>query len=57
MQEPASVLFSILNGLPHIYMIFKFRQTISASTPMYIVWHIYAVVSPPLGNINIIQIA
>ncbi|KAK2173892.1 hypothetical protein NP493_846g00029 [Ridgeia piscesae] len=43
-QEPASVLFSILNGLPHIYMIFKFRQTISASTPMYIVWHIYAMV-------------
>ncbi|KAK2173891.1 hypothetical protein NP493_846g00028 [Ridgeia piscesae] len=44
MQEPASVLFSILNGLPHIYMIHKIRQTVSPKSPMYNVWHMYAMV-------------
>lgn len=43
-QEPASVLFSILNGLPHIYMILKFRKTVSSNSPMYIIWHLYAMV-------------
>ncbi|KAI0232449.1 Post-GPI attachment to proteins factor 3 [Lamellibrachia satsuma] len=41
-QEPASVIFSILNGLPHIYMILKFRRSVSSKAPMYIAWHLYA---------------
>lgn len=37
-QEPASMIFSILNGLAHL-CIFRYRKYVHKSTPMYYVWH------------------
>ena len=44
-QEPASALFSILNLLPHVYMLRKIIQTIPSETITYRVWIGYALVS------------
>jgi len=44
MQEPASTVFSILNGLSHIAMLRYFRAHTSSDSPLYYVWHLYAVV-------------
>ncbi|KAK3108846.1 hypothetical protein FSP39_017130 [Pinctada imbricata] len=41
-QEPASVLFSILNGICHL-RIFEYRKLIPSSTPMYRVWTFIAI--------------
>ena len=35
MQEPASVLFSILNGLTNAYAYYKYRSRVSVGYPMY----------------------
>lgn len=43
-QEPASVVFSVLNSLYHL-RIFTYRAAVPSSTPMYYVWHIVAAVS------------
>ncbi|XP_067649317.1 post-GPI attachment to proteins factor 3-like [Haliotis asinina] len=43
-QEPASTLFSILNGLSHLGLV-RFRSQVSKSTPLYYVWHGAAVVA------------
>ena len=43
-QEPASVVFSLLNGLGHLG-IFYFRAKVPSTTPMYYVWHGSAIVS------------
>lgn len=43
-QEPASVVFSLLNALPHFIMMFRFRKTVPSSAPMYYIWHINALV-------------
>ncbi|OWF35639.1 post-GPI attachment to proteins factor 3-like [Mizuhopecten yessoensis] len=43
-QEPASVLFSILNGLFHL-RILTYRRLVSPSVPMYYVWQCVAVIS------------
>jgi len=45
MQEPASVLFSLLNLLSHLYMISWFRKLVPQTAPMYSVWTVNAVVS------------
>jgi len=45
MQEPASTIFSALNGLSHIVMLWYFRARISSDAPLYYLWHFYAVVS------------
>ncbi|XP_048754690.2 post-GPI attachment to proteins factor 3-like isoform X2 [Ostrea edulis] len=42
-QEPASVVFSVLNGLYHL-LILTYRRTVPSSTPMYYVWHVVAVI-------------
>ncbi|XP_041366016.1 post-GPI attachment to proteins factor 3-like [Gigantopelta aegis] len=44
MQEPASVVFSLLNGLGHLG-IFYFQSKVPKSTPMYYVWHGSAIIS------------
>jgi len=44
MQEPASTIFSALNGLSHIVMLGYFRARVSSDAPFYYLWHFYAVV-------------
>jgi len=44
MQEPASTIFSALNGLSHIAMLRYFRAHVPSDAPMYYLWHIYALV-------------
>ena len=39
------MLFSILNAIPHIIMILKFRKKVPNTAPMYNIWHLYAGVS------------
>lgn len=38
MQEPASVLFSLLNGASHFWMWKRFKQHIPCSAPNYMLW-------------------
>ena len=45
LQEPASVIFSVLNLMPHVIMMVKFRRSVPSKAPMYYIWHAYAVVS------------
>jgi len=45
MQEPASVLFSVMNLLCHAYMINWFVRIVPPSAPMYGVWILYAVIA------------
>jgi len=42
MQEPASVLFSIMNLLTNLYMIIWFRNIVPGSAPMINVWTFYS---------------
>lgn len=44
-QEPASALFSILNGYTHYYMWRKFNVIVPLSSPYYIVWNVQAIVT------------
>lgn len=44
LQEPASVLFSLMNLFSHIYMFRQFRQQVRKTSPMYILWHVYTLV-------------
>ncbi|KAH8042732.1 hypothetical protein HPB51_025636 [Rhipicephalus microplus] len=44
-QEPASVLFSILNGICHLWMWHKFRRLVPPSAPFYAIWKGQAVLS------------
>lgn len=37
-QEPASMIFSVFNGLAHLSILY-YRKLIPSSTPMYYVWH------------------
>lgn len=43
-QEPASVIFSVLNGLCHLGVL-SYRKAVPSSTPLYYVWHVVAFVS------------
>merc|ERR1719323_1068518 len=43
MQEPASVVFSLMNLLTNLYMIIWFRRHVSSSAPMFQVWTGYGV--------------
>ncbi|XP_006822127.1 GPI-specific phospholipase A2-like PGAP3 [Saccoglossus kowalevskii] len=43
-QEPASTVFSIFNGLVHIIGIIEFRKRLPIGAPMYWVWHTFAAV-------------
>ncbi|XP_008548871.1 post-GPI attachment to proteins factor 3 isoform X1 [Microplitis demolitor] len=43
-QEPASVIFSILNFYAHIMMYRKFRREIKSSMPMSLIWTYFTVV-------------
>ncbi|XP_064456812.1 post-GPI attachment to proteins factor 3-like isoform X2 [Ornithodoros turicata] len=44
-QEPASVLFSLLNGLSHVWMWRKFRAKVPPSAPNYLLWNGQALLS------------
>ena len=44
-QEPASVLFSLLNFWAHFYKLRQFRKLVRNDSPMYYVWHIFCGVS------------
>lgn len=44
MQEPASVVFSIVNFLSHWWMIRQFRKEVRKDSPMYHVWHVFCAV-------------
>lgn len=44
-QEPASVVFSILNGLGHLWMWRRFRRLVPRSAPHYLIWKGQAVLS------------
>ncbi|XP_072029419.1 post-GPI attachment to proteins factor 3-like isoform X2 [Amphiura filiformis] len=44
-QEPASVIFSVLNGLANIYMIWRMRQRIPKKAPMCNIWQGYAMIA------------
>ncbi|XP_074658916.1 GPI-specific phospholipase A2-like PGAP3 [Tubulanus polymorphus] len=44
MQEPLSVLASILNGAGVFYMLLKFRRLVPPSAPMYYVWQFYCII-------------
>lgn len=46
MQEPASVLFSLLNLIVHWRMIRKFRREVRPDSSMYYVWHVFCMVRP-----------
>ncbi|KAL4222020.1 Post-GPI attachment to proteins factor 3 [Mactra antiquata] len=43
-QEPASMIFSIFNGLSHL-SIFYYRKMVPSYTPMYYIWHGASVIS------------
>ncbi|XP_074031516.1 per1-like protein PGAP3 [Leptinotarsa decemlineata] len=45
MQEPASVVFSILNGYVHLKMVRKFRAEVRPDSPLTWLWHTFFVVS------------
>ncbi|XP_004522696.1 post-GPI attachment to proteins factor 3 [Ceratitis capitata] len=42
MQEPASVLFSILNLIAHIRWLRRFRTEVRPDSPCYKLWHIFS---------------
>lgn len=44
-QEPASVLFSILNFVVHYKMLKKFRREVRRDSPCFYLWHSFAFVS------------
>lgn len=46
-QEPASVLFSLLNLIVHWKMMRKFRDEVRSDSPMYYVWHVFCAVRAP----------
>ena len=50
-QEPASVVFSVLNALSHVYMLLRLRRAVPAHAPFYWLWHSYAAVSTPYCSI------
>ncbi|XP_023721016.1 post-GPI attachment to proteins factor 3 [Cryptotermes secundus] len=43
-QEPASVVFSIFNFIAHCMMLKQFRREVRKTSPMYWLWHAYAMV-------------
>ncbi|XP_022227796.1 post-GPI attachment to proteins factor 3 [Drosophila obscura] len=43
MQEPASVIFSILNFIMHLRMLSKFRREVRPDSPCYMLAHIFGV--------------
>ena len=45
MQEPISVIFSIVHFVIHWKALQKFRQEIRKDAPCYKVWHAFALVS------------
>lgn len=44
LQEPASVLFSIMNLITHLILLKKFRKEVRSDSPCYYLWHIFAFV-------------
>ncbi|CAG9859950.1 unnamed protein product [Phyllotreta striolata] len=44
MQEPASVIFSLLNAFIHFKMIKKFREKVRPTCPLVWLWHVYFIV-------------
>lgn len=45
MQEPASVIFSLLNFYVHYKNLIKFRKEIHWRTPLFFMWNLYSIVS------------
>ncbi|OQV21867.1 Post-GPI attachment to proteins factor 3 [Hypsibius exemplaris] len=44
-QEPASALFSVFNGLAHFFMLQKIVQRVPRDAPTYRLWYSYALIS------------
>lgn len=44
LQEPASVIFSIMNFLAHFHQMRKFQSAVRKDSPCYRLWHIFAFV-------------
>ena len=44
-QEPASVIFSLMNAVPNVIALIKLRRTVPKSTPMYYAWQFNFVIS------------
>ena len=42
MQEPASVVFSVLNLVTNVYMLLWFRNNVPSDAPMYNIWMFYS---------------
>lgn len=45
MQEPASVIFSLLNAYVHIKMMRKFREKVRPNSPLVWLWNVFFIVS------------
>ncbi|XP_060528949.1 post-GPI attachment to proteins factor 3 [Cylas formicarius] len=43
-QEPASVVFSLLNLYVHIKMIQKFRKVVRPDSPLFWLWHVFCLI-------------
>ncbi|KAJ8314078.1 hypothetical protein KUTeg_008639 [Tegillarca granosa] len=44
-KEPASVLFSLLNGLSHLLILMNYRKIVPSSTPMFYIYHLLSIVA------------
>ena len=45
LQEPASVVFSVLNLYAHITMYLTYKKTANRHTPMFYIWSYFSVVN------------
>ncbi|KAJ8911446.1 hypothetical protein NQ315_013808 [Exocentrus adspersus] len=45
LQEPASVIFSVLNAYVHLKMLKKFRRNVRPDSPLSWLWHAFCIVS------------
>jgi hypothetical protein len=44
-QEPASVLASLLNLAAHIWGLSEFRKRVPSEAPLYWFWHVFATIA------------
>lgn len=45
LQEPASVIFSLMNLYIHLRMLRIFRKEVRPDSPLYYLWHLFCIVS------------
>lgn len=56
LQEPASVVFSLLNLYAHVTMYMTFQKTANRKTPMFYVWSYFTLVSFGTSKIESIEL-